>query len=478
MKRTDKESSKLSGRVSFRLFGFSFWQAWWVLAMCSDIVLPGRSMPATLFNPFFCITMFTTIGYLVVVLFSKRFGPFSSRTVFYYLAGGLAAVGSLGLSSFTMLDYPEGSFVLFLVFAAIFSLGNALLLIMWGELWSTLATGRVGRYLYASYAFAFVLYFAIMALPHTVGSVVASLFPAVSAFILYASQAEPKRSPSQVDFEIESFSPMRIAIAVVAIGAVHGFVQRFLNVSGTVPGTTIQQSLIIAGIAILVLVVYMVVEQPAAEPFVLYKPILPAFVIGLILLAILPPDYAYVGNGLMLLAIFSVDMLVMLVSTDIAFRTRKPVALCFGLALLGMRSGTTIASATVYGLTASGWLGAGTSFIAYLVCAMIVVVIGSIVFTQVDLMKLYRPRPLVQTGAGVVSNCERIAEACGLTPRETEVLELLAAGRSGPYIGGELCIAESTVKHHISSIYRKIGVYDRQSLMDVVLQGVAGKGAL
>lgn len=72
---------------------------------------------------------------------------------------------------------------------------------------------------------------------------------------------------------------------------------------------------------------------------------------------------------------------------------------------------------------------------------------------------------------------ETVAQACGLTPRETEVLSLLAAGRSVPYIAGDLCIAESTVKHHTSSIYRKIGVSDRQSLIDVIMQGAVGKGA-
>lgn len=471
-------SRDVGGRISYRLFGFGFWQAWWVLAMCSDIVLPGRSMSDTLFNPFFCITILTTVSYLFVVLLSKRFGPFSNRRVFYVLAGGLATIGSFGLSSFTLVSYPNDFFLLFVVFAAVFSVGNALLLIMWGELWSTLATGRVGRYLYASYAFAFVLYFAVSALPHGVASVITCLFPALSAIILRSSQHEPKRSPSHVDFEVESFSPVKIAVAVVAIGAVHGFVQRYLNVSGTVPGTTIAYSLAIAGTAILLLVVYLVVVQPAAEPFALYKPILPSFAIGLMLLAILPGEFAFVGNGLMLLAIYSVDMLVMLVSTDIAFRTRKPVALCFGLALFGMRLGTTFASASVYLLTVSDALSPETSFIAYLICAMIVVAVGSLVFTQVDLMKLYKPKPMNHAGQGVTENCRRISEACGLTPRESEVLGLLAEGRSAPYISGELCIAESTVKHHISSIYRKIGIYDRQSLMDVVLQGMAGKGAL
>lgn len=478
MRKNGSAVVRFEGHISFRLFGFSFWQAWWVLAMCSDIVLPGRVTTETLFNPFFCITVLTTAGYLAAVLLSRRFGPFSGRRIFYVLAGGLAATGSLGLSSFTIVTYPGGAPLLFLACAVMFSAGNALLLIMWGELWSMLATGRVGRYLYASYAFAFVLYFALLALPHVAASIIASLFPIVSTVILRSSQHEPRRSPSQVDFEIESFSPAKIALALVSLGAVHGFVQRFLNVSGTVPSGTIEQSLAIAGIAIAALAVYMVVVQPAAEPFALYKPIMPAFVIGLVLLTLLPPENAFVGNGLLLLAIYSLDMLVMLVSTDIAFRTREPVALCFGLALLGMRAGTTIASAAVYAFTSSELLDAQTSHVAYLVCIVIVVLIGCVVFTQVDLMKLYRPKPTETTIDGTAARCAHIAEVCGLTPRETEVLQLLAAGRSAPYISGELYIAESTVKHHISSIYRKIGVYDRQSLMDVVLQGAAGKGAL
>ena len=135
MGKQSREASESGGRISFRLFGFSFWQAWWVLAMCSDIILPGRSMSATLFNPFFCITILTTASYLLVVVLSRRFGPFSSRKVFYVLAGGLATVGSLGLSPFPLVSYSGDFFPLFIACAAVFSAGNELLLIMWGEIW-------------------------------------------------------------------------------------------------------------------------------------------------------------------------------------------------------------------------------------------------------------------------------------------------------------------------------------------------------
>ena len=48
-----------------------------------------------------------------------------------------------------------------------------------------------------------------------------------------------------------------------------------------------------------------------------------------------------------------------------------------------------------------------------------------------------------------------------LTPRESEVLELLGRGLSNKLIAGELHISEHTVKFHISSLYAKLGVSSR-----------------
>jgi DNA-binding NarL/FixJ family response regulator len=48
-----------------------------------------------------------------------------------------------------------------------------------------------------------------------------------------------------------------------------------------------------------------------------------------------------------------------------------------------------------------------------------------------------------------------------LTPRETEVLQLLAHGKSNQEIGTTLVIAEKTVKTHVSHILSKLGVSSR-----------------
>ena len=48
-----------------------------------------------------------------------------------------------------------------------------------------------------------------------------------------------------------------------------------------------------------------------------------------------------------------------------------------------------------------------------------------------------------------------------LSPREREVLELIARGRSIPAMAKELFLAPSTVKTHVQRLYEKLGVGDR-----------------
>lgn len=69
----------------------------------------------------------------------------------------------------------------------------------------------------------------------------------------------------------------------------------------------------------------------------------------------------------------------------------------------------------------------------------------------------------------IQNRCEQISREYALSPREADVLLLLAQGRMGSAICEELGVAASTVKTHTQHIYAKLEVGDRQELMDRVL---------
>ena len=58
----------------------------------------------------------------------------------------------------------------------------------------------------------------------------------------------------------------------------------------------------------------------------------------------------------------------------------------------------------------------------------------------------------------------------GLTQRETEVLHLLAEGRSNADIGLELSLSPRTVEKHVEHILQKLGVKSRAAATRLVIE--------
>lgn len=74
---------------------------------------------------------------------------------------------------------------------------------------------------------------------------------------------------------------------------------------------------------------------------------------------------------------------------------------------------------------------------------------------------IFSQRRLTIVSARAPCDIGEAAERFGLSPRETEVLELLVSGKTNDEIAGTLFISLSTVKTHVASIFAKTGARNR-----------------
>jgi DNA-binding NarL/FixJ family response regulator len=113
------------------------------------------------------------------------------------------------------------------------------------------------------------------------------------------------------------------------------------------------------------------------------------------------------------------------------------------------------------GLPLSAWgLLSSEASSEELIAAMHAIHQGLIVAPQRQLEPLWIESSVAET--------EELIEQ--LTPRETEILELLAQGLANKQIALELEISEHTVKFHVSSIYAKLGATNRMEAVRMGLQ--------
>jgi two-component system, NarL family, nitrate/nitrite response regulator NarL len=74
--------------------------------------------------------------------------------------------------------------------------------------------------------------------------------------------------------------------------------------------------------------------------------------------------------------------------------------------------------------------------------------------------------------AGLVSEIRlrKQSDAPALTPREQEILHLIAAGKSLPQIAQDLYLGLTTVKTHVQHLYDKLGVSDRAAAVATAMR--------
>lgn len=202
----------------------------------------------------------------------------------------------------------------------------------------------------------------------------------------------------------------------------------------------------------------------------LYRFALPCAGAGFIILA-LP------GEGTLLFSLgavfligtgFEVINLVAWVLTSFAAQVSMRPSRYFGLyaliTYLAMLAGRLVNLVVLpYAPTHTAFLG--------LTCIVILVVVALVILPEDQVILFEASLRLTQEekAEGDAHHTRSVAFSAvhGLTERETEVLELLARGRTLKVVAERLTISKGTAGTHIANIYRKCDVHTQQDLIDL-----------
>ncbi|WP_302962870.1 helix-turn-helix transcriptional regulator [uncultured Adlercreutzia sp.] len=457
----------LKGIVPY-LFALGCARAWVTLAVAAPVSAPA--IPFDLHDAFdyaFCAAS------LAVALLVRRLLPLNGTPALRAAAGVAMVAASLCFVLAGLPDAPSAALVA--LGAASGGAGFGLFLLLWAEVLSGLSLMRIFLYVTASQLMAVVFVFFCSGLDDLRMAVAMFCLPAAAVGCIGRAWRDipaPERPPSSCP----KFSyPWKIFALLALYSFAYGLRQPSL-----VEGAGMYSS---ASTAIIMAVLF------ASAYFfpnrfnvgALYRSPLVLIVCGFLLVPAEGVLGAAASSYLIAMSYSLVGIIVALLLYDIA--KRAGVTVVVFAAIKGAEQVFVIAGKGAAGAMAEAGVAAGTqeAVIAVAVVAMMLAA-TLILLSERELASKWGVR-ILDVGGLVEKAPEEerrearvaeLAERCRLTPRETEILQLIAQGKNGPAIRGELFIAEGTFKAHTSHIYEKCGVPNRRGLMELIAAGGSG----
>ncbi len=180
----------------------------------------------------------------------------------------------------------------------------------------------------------------------------------------------------------------------------------------------------------------------------------------------LVPAGGEIGCALLMGGFVACDLFMWFLNAEMVARTDKSPAEVLARSCMFEWAFMTCGALTVVCL---GMPGHSQEALAFHVMLILLVIVFAFVFSahQAGILADARVKDEEAPKENVYA---LLAEQHGLSQRESEVFELLATGRSVPYIQNELVISQNTVKTHTRNIYRKMGVSNKQELINLVVK--------
>lgn len=443
---------------------------------------------------------------------SLRFAPLGRIRALGAILVVFTAAGTLGLalgcSSSDMLVY---------IASVASGVGTAGLLLLWAEAYRSIPpTLAKRRTIPAAMVMGVFYYLLINMLPGIAAVIATMLLPLISVAMLYQTQRmvrtddeaeaahedetarEAGTAPELSQGEDaarhgahrpgrswRSALPVRFAVFTAVYCLAPGFMRGHTSALPFASTGGIGEAMF-AGVAVVMIAVAVasIVLFGRTKIDLAYKLVVPLMAAGLLLLPFLAAGQEALAAVAIMSGYILFEMYVWASLTDMASNVGAPNAFVFGIGKSGMNVGLLIGTFVGFNFgSSSSMLFVGVSvLIVYLF-----IVMESVASPGIG-VALSLERPDETSGAAVApekvtlaeaaqmdlsevfdamlkERCAEVSRVHGLSARETEVLALLARGRSLQSIADALCVAYSTVKTHTDRIYAKTNVHSRQELI-------------
>lgn len=499
---------------SLKFLGFGCYYAWIWLSYNSSVLVAGPQAGGQPADTVFAMYLASTTALSIMLILSSVFTKISTRLVesrtFVFAMGVVAAMGTVIAAVCSASGPADPAFI---AASVLTGAGTAWVALRLGGIYSTVSARQAVMYTTASFLFACMLYFVAVGLPSSVGLAFTASLPVIAAVCTMTVVDEPvmRTEVPQRTQKLPKGFFFRLVAAIAVFSVIVGVTRGFSTLTQTVATLDSQGVIIAFGTAVIAMLLFVLVGLTGRDFDIsrLYYPIIILAAAGILVVPLVGDAGAF-ENQVIGIAYSCFIMLIWCLLAHVSYMSGLSAVRVFGFgrgaSALGTTVGWLLGSQLIASQESNPSLMVGVSIamvFALLIISMLVFndrAIGQVLKRTAgieeapgDGVDAGRVRdifpvsllegssggrdeaeegPSEQHQAGAwARRCHEIADLYKLSPRERDVLFLLAKGRTIDYVAGDLGISFNTAKSHIRHVYVKIGVHTRQELLDLIEQG-------
>ncbi|MGV8084362.1 MAG: LuxR C-terminal-related transcriptional regulator [Coriobacteriia bacterium] len=451
--------------LTIRFLGIGFYWAWIYLSFFSTTLFANAAGLEALVHRTLLISLSAMVFVLfTVVLIANRLSESLERrlTVFMPI---MAALGTL-MTAF-MHGQNQTGYVGLVVGSILTGLGTGWLVLIWDRAYGSLDPKRATVHVAAALVATVLIYFAVMGLPASLAIIVVALLPIMSGAMLISTHMTSDCTPQQNEPPAVPFSfPWKLALGIGVCGVAFGLVMGTTLASAN--SLNLIGSLIPAanGVVALLIIIPIVLGSRNLDFALVYRLVLLLMGVAFLALPLLGVSQRPLAFALARAGFTSIDALIWVQLSSFVQRISGSRLRISGGVRLSLHGG--VLAGLFAELILTSWTVVSLSILSA-VTVFVLIVVLSFIASEKDVARAWglppvSPDPIAPWRLA----CTEIAKDYGLSLRETEIMTLLAKGRSAARIHEELGITVRTVQTHVRNVYSKLDVHSRQDLLDLI----------